>query len=337
VLVGDRHIVGRLSQMHGLPENYLWAIQPAPEYPDLPLGGYKPQPYFHQINTNAPGTQLISDNPYIFMIQDFLSAEECKEVVSLYAHSSDKGSSVTHEAQTKTRTSTTVVYPIGDEPPLLSALRERVATLARVSTDQLQATKLSCYEKGQFFGKHSDAIAHAFKLPWIDRLLDESATAQELTASGAAGFLPDRFCTVWVYLNDVNEGGCTRFYSSDPRDELYGTALPRMGKVLGKDVPGVPKTRSKAKDLLIKPKAGMAVVHFPTTTKDYMCMPDPLVTHESDVAVDPKYIWQQFIYSEPLNIVEKMFTDAIRADKRWNELAPEEQIKRLKKSLFGKE
>jgi len=312
----------------------LWGIQPLAEYPDLPFDGYKVQPFFHQINTQSPGLQLVQEGPDIFIHPGFLSPDECQQAMNLYTLSSNKGSSVTHEAQTKTRTSTTVVYPIGDEPPLLSALRERVATLARVSTDQLQATKLSCYEKGEFFGKHLDSVANAYN--W-DRLMDGSATAQELTASGAAGFLPDRFCTVWVYLNDVNEGGCTRFYSSDPHDGLYGTALPRMGEVLGKDVPGVPKTRSKAKDLLIKPKAGMAVVHFPTTTKDYMCMPDPLVTHESDVAVDPKYIWQQFIYSEPLNIVEKMFTDAIRADKRWNELAPEEQIKRLKKSLFGKE
>jgi len=215
-----------------------------------------------------------------------------------------------------------------------------------VSTDQLQATKVSCYEKDQFFGKHGDDMGQAFKVPWIHRLLDESATAQQLTAPGAAGFLPDRSCAVWIYLNDVNEGGCTRFHSSAPDDLLFSRVLPRMGKVLGKDVPGVPKTRSKAKDLLVKPKAGMAVVHFPTMTKEYMCIYDPLVVHESEVAVDPKYILQQFIYSEPLDTVAKMFTDAFRSDTSNesgtlgvpNEMAPEERIKRMKKIiLFGKE
>ena len=104
-----------------------------------------------------------------------------------------------------------------------------------------------------------------------------------------------------------------------------------MGKVLGKDVPGVPKTRSKAKDLLIKPKAGMAVVHFPTTTKEYMCLRDLVAVHESEVAVDPKYILQQFMYSEPLDMVEKMFTDVVRSDTQPHELGPEERLQRMRK------
>jgi len=345
VRAGDRHTVGRLSQEYGhLPGGAPWVIRPTSEHPDLPFDGYKAQPYFHQINTKSPGLQLVQDEPFIFIDPCFLSPDECQQVMGLYTLSSSKGSSAVSEAQTKVRTSTTVVYPTGDEPPLLSALRERIAQLAHVSTNQLQATKISCYEKGQFFGKHTDATVGHLKQPWIERLMDESATAQQLTAPGAAGFLPDRICTVWIYLNDVNEGGCTRFHSSEPDfdqptcrpDFLYSQALPRMGKVLGKDVPGAPKIRSKAKDLLVKPKAGMALVHFPTVTKEYMCHPDLLVTHESEVAVDPKYILQQFIYSETLDTVEKIATDAIRSDTS-DERAPEERIKAFKKQLYGKE
>eukprot|EP00966_Prymnesium_polylepis_P067996 1580533-Prymnesium_polylepis.1 len=53
---------------------------------------------------------------------------------------------------------------------VLRRLRERIAALARVSTDQLQATKISCYEEGQFFGPHYDA-PRATKRPsmgWIN-------------------------------------------------------------------------------------------------------------------------------------------------------------------------
>jgi len=306
VLAGDRHIVGRLCQMHGLREGDLWAIQPAPMYPDLQLDGYKAQPYFHQINTNTPGTQLISDNPYIFVIQDFFSAEECKEVVSLYAHSSDKGSSATFEEQTKDRTSKSVIWPIGSEPPLLSKLRERVATLARVGTDQLQATKLSCYERGEFFRKHTDAVLQAPKYPWVQRLMAGNETAEELTAEGEACFLPDRYCTVWVYLNDTERGGHSCFHtrgpSNGPSDTLYEAHLPEVCKVLGTDVPTARPLRDTP---LIQPKAGMAVLHFPTTNQKHMCLLDGLTRHEGHAAVDPKYIMQQFIWSEPLETVVK--------------------------------
>jgi len=306
VLVGDRHIVGRLSQMHGLPENYLWAIQPAPEYPDLPLDGYKAQLYFHQINTRYPGLQLIQDSPHVFLAQNFFTPEECQHVRDLFTLSSEKGSSATFEAQTETRTSTSVIYGIGSEPPLLKKLRERIAVLARVGTDQLQATKISCYEKGQFFGRHSDA-AVLQKEQWLARLWAGDENAEQLTAAGEYDcFVPDRFCTVWIYLNDVEEGGHTTFHSSEERDDLYTRTLPLMGTVLGKDAPDVPCTRSKQANLRLKPKAGTAVIHFPTTNKEYMCVKDGLAIHEGEKAVDPKYILQQFIWSEPLETVMKM-------------------------------
>jgi len=282
-------------------------FQPSPEYQDLPLDGYKAQPYFHQINAKYPGLQLIQDSPHVFLAQNFFTPEECQHARDLFTLSSEKGSSATFEAQSETRTSTSVIYGIGSEPPLLKKLRERIAVLARVGTDQLQATKISCYEKGQFFGRHTDAAETGPKRAWLDRLVNGAENAEQLTAAGEYDcFVPDRFCAVWIYLNDVEEGGCTTFHSSQERDVLYTRTLPRMGTVLGKDAPGVPCTRSKQANLRVKPKAGMAVIHFPTTTKDYMCVFDKLASHEGEKAVDPKYILHQFIWSEPLETVLKM-------------------------------
>ena len=56
------------------------------------------------------------------------------------------------------------------------------------------------------------------------------------------------------------------------------------------------------------------VLHFPTTNQKHMCLLDGLTRHEGHEAVDPKYIMQQFIWSEPLETVASKLTDgAVRA------------------------
>jgi len=54
----------------------------------------------------------------------------------------------------------------------------------------------------------------------------------------------------------------------------------------------------------------MAVVHFPTTTSEYLSWPDPNTDHESEDAVLPKYIAQQFIWSQPRDEVLSFFGKA---------------------------
>eukprot|EP00966_Prymnesium_polylepis_P199106 4613909-Prymnesium_polylepis.1 len=135
-------------------------------------------------------------------------------------------------------------------------------------------------------------------------------TAEELTAEGELCFFPDRYCTVWVYLNDTEKGGHTCFHTCGPSDYLYEELLPQMCKVLGMDVP---KARSLGNVLEVQPKAGMAVLHFPTTNQKHMCLKDSLASHEGCDAVDPKYIMQQFIWSEPLETVMKKYDTFLAA------------------------
>eukprot|EP00966_Prymnesium_polylepis_P067997 1580533-Prymnesium_polylepis.2 len=108
-------------------------------------------------------------------------------------------------------------------------------------------------------------------------------------------------------------------------------------KILGKDVPDVPKRRSKETDLLVKPKAGMAVIHFPTTTKECMGMVDELALHEGEKAVDPKYILQQFIWSDPLELAMEKFKAAFRLPTTPNPLGLdfEGRVKVKHEQLFG--
>jgi len=253
----------------------------------------------------------------------------------LFALSSNKGSSATSEAQTKARTSTSVVYGVGTELPLLRDVRQRIAALAQVDVTQLQATKITCYEKGQFFAKHTDAMNHKFRIPWVKRLVEGKETAEQLTAPGEACFMPEKFCTVWIYLNSVGEGGNTRFHCSEPDDDLCGMLLPQLGKVFGKQVPGLPKTRSKSKNLSIKPKAGTAVIHFPTTTQEYFGLYDGLAMHEGEPAVDPKYILQQFIYWEPLDTVMDTYTATIRSAAAPNPRGQDRVLQTVYQGIFG--
>lgn len=102
----------------------------------------------------------------------------------------------------------------------MSWLRYRIAALTRCSTNQLQATKITRYEKGQFFRKHTDAAFSNAKREWWERLVSGKESAEQLKATGEH-MLPERFCTVFIYLNDVAEGGCTRWKSRYATDDLY--------------------------------------------------------------------------------------------------------------------
>jgi len=69
----------------------------------------------------------------------------------------------------------------------------------------------------------------------------------------------------------------------------------------------------ESKKLSIVPKAGMAVVHFPATTQQYMCIPDLNTLHEGAAATAPKYIIQQFIWSVPINAESTAVHEHVRA------------------------
>ena len=136
---GGRHNTSGLSKAHGLQPNALWQREPLAEYADLRLNRYIAQPYFHQINTAYPGLQLISQEPYIFVCRDFLAHEECQQLMTYFSTSTSQASSAVFKEQTDLRTSTSVIPRERD----VTWLRERIAALANVSTEQLQATKMT--------------------------------------------------------------------------------------------------------------------------------------------------------------------------------------------------
>eukprot|EP00966_Prymnesium_polylepis_P169296 3914518-Prymnesium_polylepis.1 len=131
------------------------------------------------------------------------------------------------------------------------------------------------------------------------------------------GRLPERFCSMFIYLNDVAKGGRTTFCDVDGNDahtDAKGREqAPRIGRFAndldavraGLTPESVTPRCAAIRALSITPRAGMAVVHFPATTAEYLCMPDMSTLHEAETAITPKYVIQQFIWSSPPDEVAK--------------------------------
>lgn len=65
-----------------------WNAPNLPEqtFPDLPFDGYAECKLFPQINLRSPGLQLIRERPYIFVVNEFLSQEECDALIAKVSH-----------------------------------------------------------------------------------------------------------------------------------------------------------------------------------------------------------------------------------------------------------
>ena len=252
---------------------------------------YLGQSKYHHIDVTFGGVQLIHEEPFVFLLHNFLSPAECQELVGLL-QTAKQQPSATAQGQEGRRTSTSM-YPL---PTQIKWLRDRIAAATNVPHTHLEPTKMTSYAKGEFFQKHTDASflnekmwAFAAKLAEVD---DEGV--QDPCR------WPSRFCTLFLYLNDVNEGGRTCFRWLDGSGGIPGgnifeqciQALPGKtpdephAHIMGSyssanrsspSASGVdPREEALLTELHIKPRVGMAVVHFPATTLACNCIPDPV-------------------------------------------------------------
>jgi len=301
----------QLSQSAGpvLQPSRLSSHTPLGEYPNLPLDGYKAQRLFHHINTSYPGVQVIHDSPFIIAVPDFLEQDECTRLIAAHATAQERGPSATSEKQSAIRTSTTVFPPPGE----IDWLRERLAKLTNVPIEHFDPTKLTQYAKGEFFGPHVDisddgrgrhksAVLSAAVVLYTMGLKEKAKEQFKAAFDGptSVGSCPDRFCSVFVYLNDVDEGGRTTFSNLQTHKKMDFSVSKFIDVLRGTSGPGYTPAASEKHSLSVTPRAGMAVIHFPCTTPEYGCMLDASTTHEGEVAISPKYIVQQFIWARPL-------------------------------------
>jgi len=268
------------------------------EYPHLSLDRYKMQLFFHRINTQYPGVQLVHEEPYILVVDKFLSDWECDELVKKIIFSSEQKNSGSGahggapQRDADTRTSMSVVARNTE----VAGIRKRLAKLANVDVRQLQPTKLTRYDTGQHFVEHTDATFNRMNM---DRF------AERVAAGSVSAPRPydDRIVTIFVYLNDVTKGGRTRFLSFGKDPVVYETILPALAKHLPVEermaareaAPAAAATRGGSLD--VTPVKGRVVLHFPTARRELGCLPDYNAAHEGEEAIDPKFILQQFIWS----------------------------------------
>jgi len=271
------------------------------------LQRYRKDQLFHKISSH-PGLELQCADPFIFTLDNFLSADEADELIRLASHVPEAKSSE-KLFQRGDRTSSSVVLHNDDVAPI----RTRIADLAKVSLAQMQPLKFTRYSAGGVFRRHTDCT---------EAMREQPAAASSATDSTAPSVqFPNRFCTVLVYLNDCTSGGrtCFRWLDDDPlfyarlraRQHSAERDLPQWAAVLHENAQ-VAAARlaflgrregaaQQRRELCIKPKKGMAVVHFPCTSPDAGLVPDFNADHESEPAVDPKFVLQQFIWSSPMD------------------------------------
>jgi prolyl 4-hydroxylase len=169
---------------------------------------------FAHILKEYPNVEVLSIDPHVIIIDDFLSEEECTRLIALgaelgYKRSEDVGttknfdgtySSVESEARTSTNAWCT---DLCFEDPISKQVHQKLDDLTLLPRENGEYMQLLKYEVGQFYGTHHDYIDNDVDRPQGVRLL-----------------------TVFLYLNDVEAGGGTNFPLLDI------TVMPKRGRVL---------------------------------------------------------------------------------------------------------
>jgi prolyl 4-hydroxylase len=151
--------------------------------------------------------------PWIVTLENFLSSEEANRLVELGAgigfQRSGKQGELKFDGTYETyydegRTSTNAWCADAClEDPVVKLVTERITNLTGTREANLEYFQILKYEVGQFYQPHNDYMPHHVRRQEGVRVL-----------------------TVYLYLNDVEEGGGTNFPSLDL------TVMPKSGKVV---------------------------------------------------------------------------------------------------------
>ena len=234
--------------------------------------------------------QLVHYNPSVFIVPNFLLDDECNRLLRKAARNMKPSVNAYNIADESKRSSEVVYCPQRDAPTIV----DKIASLLNCTAGQLEILQIIRYTKGQFFKPHNDGQSGAWS---------------------SSGFVDaGRLATVFIYLIDAPNGGETNFTSLEPPSEgdevtilnddgSWGGVTIKTanadstfdGKYVvdGKEyvVPGIKpeqiQKKSTGRTLSIRPKKGMAVVHFPQSLSLEL---DVRTMHEGGMAIDEKWI-----------------------------------------------
>lgn len=139
------------------------------------------------------------DGPWIVLLENFVSDVEADALIAAgakkgYERSSDVGAENpdgSHEDEInegRTSENAWCDEELCHEDPIINPVIERIAEVTLTHKDNHEELQLLRYEPGQFYNQHHDYIEYQQQLPCGVRML-----------------------TVFLYLNDVEEGGGTSF------------------------------------------------------------------------------------------------------------------------------
>lgn len=281
-----------------------------PKYPNLSFEKYLANPYFAKIETTYPGLQLVHEDPFIFIVNDFLTADECarlREKASTSCHLRPQVGGGPVE-----RTSRGVVC-VNEEVPMIRSKFLQLLTTCVTSPDQLQPLKVSRYQEGQTFSKHTDAWpteGAPVSRGWVHERDFFGDHQRPTVGCHPAKNQPNQntLLTTFCYLNTIHGSGYTTFpniglHKSQDSDgnmcSFYDHPKPMDSHQRPDGSAWDWEYRDADEPLRVEPEQGMAVLHFCSTVPEHGGMCDGNVMHVAEKP-DPgmeKFVCQQFVAS----------------------------------------
>jgi prolyl 4-hydroxylase len=155
------------------------------------------RPKMSRNGTQVEGVEV--DGPWIVLLENFVSEEEADRLVEIgkqqgYERSADVGKEKpdgSHDSlvsEARTSHNTWCQEKSCYEDPMVKPVIERIAEVSKTGVQNSEYLQLLQYEPSQYYKQHHDYIGHHRDMPCGVRIL-----------------------TLFIYLNDVEEGGGTSF------------------------------------------------------------------------------------------------------------------------------
>ncbi len=139
--------------------------------------------------------EQVADDPLVLVVDDFLSAGECKHIMNLARPKMKRGKVTLDDevAFSEGRTGSTAWVP-HDSTPIVRKVVSRVSELIGISTRNAESLQVVHYAATEEYKPHHDA--------W------KAGTERHANRTANGG---QRMVTALMYLNEVDAGGATGF------------------------------------------------------------------------------------------------------------------------------
>jgi len=145
-----------------------------------------------------PNIKIINEDPFIMVIEDFMNTDECDHFVKISQDRFDRSKVVSETSNiSNARTSYSATIKT-EEDDIVKEIENRARIFTHSPVSNIEPLQVVRYNPGQEYKEHYDLFIGEDSL-------------NELKKAG------QRKSTIFVYLNDVEEGGCTYFPKLDIR------------------------------------------------------------------------------------------------------------------------